>query len=231
MTQTAFDLRTMVINAKANPVTPEPAPAPARRFWATTGQQKMISDMHFERFPADEAARIYSEIDWEKIDTRDKFQAIFQALKDIPRIDRKPKAAPVEAQRSKAEALMEGVFTVEFEDGSYKTLRVRRQKSNDSFMPGTLILGFLSGSNNESDYTNFGHVTAQGSIKLWKRFAGRKDLLEAVQVLDGDQVACAKAYARRSRRCSFCRLPLTTPESLDAGWGEKCANDRGLPWG
>lgn len=217
-------------------------PVPERRrpqravcvFRASPKQINMIRDMLHERYTKTLADEMFSKIDWTPGTgiTRLQFDDIFQGLKKTPRLDQpvQTEAAPA-AKVPAPERLMEGIFTVEFEDGSYQTLRVRRQNEDTSFMPGALLVGFLSGSDNVSDYTNFAHVLPNGFVKIWKKHQGNTKLIESVKVLRGDQIACAKAYARHSDHCSFCNRPLTTPESLDAGWGKKCAEDRGLPWG
>lgn len=244
MTQTKLDLRTAVAarrdrivggdnGAPRTPMFTGQGPAPEtrpvrREFMASEKQIAMIKDMLAERYPAELAAEMFAAIDWKKINTRDKFRTIFQGLKDTPRL---PKGPTPESVPVPDAGLMEGTFTVEFQDGTYKTLRVRRQADDATFRPGQLLLAYLSGSDNTTSYTNFGEVTVSGQPKIWYKHRQNAELAEAVKVLTGDQIACAKAYARLSRRCSFCKKELTTPESLDAGWGEKCAKDRGLPWG
>lgn len=237
MTQTTLDLRAAVAARRAQAVQspmftgngPAPESAPQRReFTASTNQINMIKDMFFERYPEQEAKELFEAIDWNKVDTRNLFQAIFQGLKKTPRLPKK--TAPVVVDQAPA-PLMEGIFTVEFEDGTYKTLRVRRQGEDANFRPGQLLLAFLSGQDNVHSYTNFGEVSTTGQVKIWFKHRPNTVLAEAVKVLVGDQVACAKAYARHSAHCSFCNRPLTTPESLDAGYGRTCAEKHGLPWG
>ena len=120
----------------------------------------------------------------------------------------------------------DGTYTVEWAD-HYKTIRVETKDEFDSFMPGAQILGFLSGSNNDSDYTSFAHVTTTGEIRIWRKHQGNKILAEAVKVLAGDPKACAIAQARETGRCWRCHRTLTTPESLDRGLGAECASKAG----
>lgn len=244
--QTSLDLRAGIAALAASETAPQ-APAPSRsaprrssglrkagqprEFRVSTGQRNMIRAMFFERYPEGQAEVLFGQIDFDALESRDDFQTLFQALKDVPRLPKEAPASVPVPEVVPARDLMEGVFTVEFEDGGYRTLRVRRQSEDSGFKPGAMVVAFLDGPDNDNNYTGFAHVDEHGQVRIWKRFASNTVLAEAVKVLTGDQIACAKAFARRSTRCSFCRRPLTTPESLDAGWGEKCAQDRGLPWG
>ena len=42
---------------------------------------------------------------------------------------------------------------------------------------------------------------------------------------------CAQKYGRNTGNCCFCAKVLTDERSLEAGYGETCANNWGLPWG
>lgn len=116
----------------------------------------------------------------------------------------------------------DGRYTVVFETGEYKTVRVSRQNKDADFMPGRVLLSYLSGSDNDTDYTRFGHVDEQGSVRIWKKHQGVASLSEAVKVLLGDPKAASKAYAAESGCCGVCGRTLTTPESLAAGIGPVC---------
>ena len=121
----------------------------------------------------------------------------------------------------------DGRYTVIWEDG-YKTIRVSHQDELDTFMPGKVILGYLSGSDNGRDYTSFAHVADDGAVRIWKKHQGVVALREAVKVLLGDPKAASKAYARESGCCGVCGRTLTTPESLEAGIGPVCAAKTGF---
>lgn len=47
----------------------------------------------------------------------------------------------------------------------------------------------------------------------------------------GDLIEYIAENGRRGGRCQFCRRPLSTAESLTAGYGPVCADRFGLPWG
>lgn len=121
----------------------------------------------------------------------------------------------------------DGTYTVVFENGDYRTLRVRTQDEFASFKPGVTLLDFLSGSNNERDYTGFAEVEANGNVKPWRRFADNVELREAVRVLVGDPRAAAAAYGIESEHCGMCGRKLSTPESLARGIGPDCAAKAG----
>jgi Family of unknown function (DUF6011) len=120
-------------------------------------------------------------------------------------------------------SMPEGRYTIVFEDESYKTLKVTRQAENDDFMAGKQLVSYLSGSDNTSDYTNFAHVDATGTVKVWKKHQDNSVLREAVKVLLGDPKACATAYAQASSKCMRCGRDLTVPASQNAGLGPECA--------
>lgn len=140
-----------------------------------------------------------------------------------------PKPSPV-VQVDAVASVPDGTYTVIFSDDSYKTLRLLTQRENATFKPGQQLIAFLSGSDNEHDYTRVGHVdvleTETGvsyQPRIWRRHAGNTSLVEAVKVLFNDPKAAAQAYAERSHRCARCGRTLTVPASLYAGVGPECS--------
>lgn len=117
----------------------------------------------------------------------------------------------------------DGRYTVSFADGTYKTLRVQTQDADADFMPGLPLLSYLSGASNDSDYTRFGHVAEDGSVRIWKKHNDNEVLREAVKVLIGSPQAAALAYAEQSGCCARCGRTLTVPASIHAGFGPDCA--------
>ena len=66
------------------------------------------------------------------------------------------------------------------------------------------------------------------------RPAGRgltEDVVEVIKELAADPLQCVKAYASKVGECSFCGAMLADPASKAAGYGKKCAERYGLPWG
>ena len=77
-----------------------------------------------------------------------------------------------------------------------------------------------------------------GSIGTDKKlFFARKGKAYAVEIeklikeFNADPAAVAAAYGKLNNKCCFCSLPLSTPESMGAGYGEICAEHYGLPYG
>jgi hypothetical protein len=137
--------------------------------------------------------------------------------------DARRRAEPIKGEAD----VPDGVYTVQFVGGDYRTLRVETQADDADFAPGERIVSFLSGSDNTSSYTGFAFLKANGRVFPWKRFAHETTLIEAVRVLVADPKAASQAYGRRSEKCGICGRPLSTPPSLDRGIGPKCAADAG----
>jgi hypothetical protein len=145
-----------------------------------------------------------------------------------PQSQHEPVNKPVvEAAPAVAFSVPDGRYTVQWEN-EYKTIRVSHQGEFDTFMPGRVLIGFLSGSDNDHDYTSFAHVDESGSVRIWKKHRDNHTLLEAVKVILGDPRAASKAYAQESGCCGVCGRTLTTPESLAAGIGPVCAEKTGF---
>lgn len=124
--------------------------------------------------------------------------------------------------------VVDGRYTVVFEDDTYKTVRVSTQDKDSDFMPGRVLLSYLSGPDNDHDYTRFGHVDESGSVRIWKKHQGVAVLSEAVKVLLDSPDKASTAYAQESKKCSMCGRNLTVPASLNAGRGPDCAKKAGL---
>lgn len=227
MTQTTLDLRAALAALADEPAATDPTPVVKSRI--SKGRQNLVHTMMLERYPAEVVAERFPKIDWANMTVAD-FNRRFEALKAIPKLE---KAAPVKAAPAKygRQDITPGRYTIVFEDESYLTLRVTLQAQDAEFMPGSLIISMLTGSDNENDYTRIGHMTRQGGVRIWSRHQNNAKLREAVEVLVGDPIAAVKAYALVSGRCGYCNLVLTTPDSIAAGCGEKCASDHGIPYG
>lgn len=115
--------------------------------------------------------------------------------------------------------LLDGVYTVQSPEGHHRTFEVRTQAPDDDFKPGAQVLAYLSGPDNTSDYTRFGHLdTRTGKLRVWGRFREANTLLADAQLLlDNPQDALVAAKCRR------CHRTLTVPSSIDAGLGRDCA--------
>jgi len=129
------------------------------------------------------------------------------------------------------EAIRLGYFTIEnTATGEHRTFRVRKQNETARFQPGAQIVGLLTGTDNEGDYTGFAFINRTG-VHVWTRLARKSadwakygKALFSFLTLGNTSPYIAKGYTiRHSERCFMCGRTLTTPESIDAGIGPVCA--------
>lgn len=157
-------------------------------------------------------------------------QAIYEATQ---RKDAEIKAGQ-EAARKQAETpapakamlreILDGFYTVSFEDGSHVTIRINtvsaKQARNGR---AARYASYLSGPINTSDYTRF--ATINGASYQGFRFGNYQKQIRALEILMGSEDATeyGRAYARESKNCYRCGRLLTEPESIAAGIGPICA--------
>jgi hypothetical protein len=123
-----------------------------------------------------------------------------------------------------------GTYTVG-DDNDYITIKVEKAKWAD----GQTVLSFLSGSDNEVNYTGFAFLTDAG-LKVWKRFREESRPIAAAQFLLTGNVDeahewflnLAEAFALESGNCMRCGRKLTVPASLHRGLGPVCAGIEGV---
>jgi len=149
-------------------------------------------------------------------------RTVSDASAAIERAKRNLKVAEVKQanamQAPASDALLQtGTYTVETETG-HRTFKVITQKADADFAPGETIIQFLSGSDNESDYTGFAFVKPGLRLQVWKRFASSTSLLAAAAVLTANPEAALK-----SATCRRCNRKLTVPVSVHNGLGPECA--------
>lgn len=111
--------------------------------------------------------------------------------------------------------LYDGVYTLDLGD-HHRTFRLRTQSLEDDFMPGVQIIQYLSGSDNEHDYTSFGHVK-NNRLTVWKRFRDSDLEKDAVRFMLDPSAAEAAVH------CYRCGRELTVPASIHNGLGPECA--------
>lgn len=155
-----------------------------------------------------------------------------------------PVAPAAQVSSVAARHVQDGTYTVEFVDGTYRTLRLVTL-DNDAIqamfeqaggryprMPhGTQRLQLLVGPDNETSFTSVGWVRPGQPAKLFGRFNQDSVLAAAahrLQAVDSDTAAMALGYATRSGRCARCGRTLTVPASLHRGYGPDCAAAIGL---
>lgn len=115
------------------------------------------------------------------------------------------------------EPVWPGTYTVVTDDGHY-TFRVRVQASDADFAPGSTVVQYLAGPDNESSYRGFAFLR-KGSLNVWRSFKESHDLIAAAEILVSDPDAALVA-----KQCLRCGRKLTTPESLALGIGPECAS-------
>lgn len=118
------------------------------------------------------------------------------------------------------ETLYDGIYTVEDAGSGHRTFRLRTQAPDDSFMPGVQIIGVLTGPDNDADYLNFGTVTPGGTLKVWKKHAGRQTIIDDAEGFLRDP---HRESVLKSVNCYRCGRTLTVPASVNNGLGPECA--------
>ena len=117
-----------------------------------------------------------------------------------------------------------GLFTVvSTRTGDHRTFRVRTQDKDAEFAPGKRIVGLLTGSDNETDYTSFAWADPEG-VKVWKRLRGTEFETFAAMLDDlPEHEAAGRVTVLAETTCRCCNRPLTNPESVLSGIGPICA--------
>jgi len=119
-----------------------------------------------------------------------------------------------------------GTYTIVYPSGEHRTIRVKMGFKNT--VKECKIVGYLSGPNNEGDYTYFGHITSDGGIIFWRSWTTSNQgiringIIRALARLASSKEECGKAYALKSGRCWRCNRLLTVPESIKRGIGPEC---------
>lgn len=116
----------------------------------------------------------------------------------------------------------DGLYTIENPTSGlpHRTFRLRTQDADDKFAPGRQIIAYLSGPNNERDYTGFGFVDRNALgyfVKVWKRHQDNQGVQRDAEqlLLDPD------AYLTEAK-CIRCHRTLTVPASVHQGYGSEC---------
>jgi len=150
------------------------------------------------------------------------------------------------ATATATEAIYNGTYTLTNATGEHKTFKVKTQKDDASFAPGKRIVQLMTGSDNEQSFTGFGFVDGE-KINTWKskKGNGKPSAFEYFawllpraaaalidfegETVDASFVAGGREYrVQLSKRCLRCNRKLTTPESIDRGYGAECAAALGM---
>lgn len=199
------------VHGKPRPQQHHESVAQVRECFATTGgilslEEQALVDMtaqHVEEFLAD------AQIDWDAAEATPK-----------PKIKARGKAEPKPEVVDRFDLIPDGVYTIEHDSlrQGYRTVKVRTQDKDDEFAPGKRLVGFLSGPDNDGQYTNFAFLNGT-DVAVWKRFRDNVDLMAVAALMStGDPRTWLSAG-----HCWVCHRTLTTPESIAAGIGPKCA--------
>ena len=115
------------------------------------------------------------------------------------------------------ETIYDGIYTVE-DDQGHVTFRLRTQKADDDFMGGRQLVGYLTGADNDRDYTTIGHLTETGTARVWRKHQSKERIVDALRTLLADPEAAVKAV-----HCYRCHRTLTVPASVHDGLGPECS--------
>jgi hypothetical protein len=78
----------------------------------------------------------------------------------------------------------------------------------------------------------YGTVALDGTYTPARKHGDRSPLIAATMAaFAADPAGVAARDGKAMGRCCFCYLPLTQGDSLEVGYGKKCASNHGLPWG
>ena len=114
--------------------------------------------------------------------------------------------------------------------GSHRTLRVKEWEKRDGTT--SIVVGFLSGPDNEKSYTFVGFLREDNSVAFFNSFRAKtaqnpevlRRFQKAVYTIAADPKAAGLAYALASSRCCRCNRTLTVPASIHNGMGPECAS-------
>jgi hypothetical protein len=138
---------------------------------------------------------------------------------DLTKIDENPE--PIDWPRVHPN-LISGRYTVVFPDGTWRTLKVQMPDAKRKFAPDRIIVAYLYGPNNASDYKGFAFIAEDGQVHPWKSFAGDLQIVDAAEILLQDPQKAGEAFALKSKQCYSCGRDLTVPASLFRGLGPVC---------
>ncbi len=122
-----------------------------------------------------------------------------------------------------------GKFTVVWPNGDRRTYRFKVPREGN--FRGKVVVGYLAGPDNDSDYINFGNGITEQTMRVWNRFSEESLLVEGLRfLLDSNdaQLRAGEMYAIESGNCWRCGRTLTVPASVSRGLGPVCADLLGV---
>ncbi len=93
-------------------------------------------------------------------------------------------------------------------------------------VPGSVNVTDLGGFN---ENTWYGRIHKDGRLEASRHMT--QEIPDRLEALNSNPVGFASGYGRMTGACCFCASKLSTPESVTEGYGPKCAENWGLPWG
>lgn len=133
---------------------------------------------------------------------------------------------PADLANLPARGVPNGFYTLTFPSGEHRTFRIRTEPGGK--FKGRRTLGILIGPDNTAEYESFAFIEDAGP-SVWKRFKNQKQAQYAMviwSIVNGEEI---DGYELKiSKRCLACNRPLTTPESLETGYGPSCRERLGL---
>jgi hypothetical protein len=206
------------------------APAPRPRFRqgvgivrpATEPALKFVRDLIAKAEPGEALDAIRDSLNAEKAERGFISSALasrsIDALKALPKKQAEVFTPDPAAPHSE---VWPGTYTLPTLEG-HRTFKVIVQRPDAEFAPGQTILAYLSGSDNESNYTSFAFIRGN-RLSVWNRFKGNEALIRDAEAFLADPDS-----AEAARNCLYCGRKLTTLESIARGIGPEC-NKKG--WG
>jgi uncharacterized protein DUF6011 len=167
----------------------------------------------------EDGTRAYSETIY--LDIRTSTQKTLDAAGDVPTADDVPQTT---------KHTPNGTYTVILNAAidEYRTIRLSDADPAvfTNLAPGTQIASFLSGSDNEGDFTGFAFVMGD-TLRVWKKYKANAAASKAIKALNmlitsDDPMSAMREYVLRSSRCGVCGRKLTTPDSIRLGIGPIC---------
>lgn len=122
------------------------------------------------------------------------------------------------------------VFTVRSPSGCRFTYRV----VSDERATGRFFVSVLAGPDNTRSYQYVGTIFDSRTFRLTRKSRVAADARSVVafswmweRMVAGRDIAPASFY--HSGKCARCHLPLTTPSSLESGFGPTCITKADVP--
>jgi hypothetical protein len=130
----------------------------------------------------------------------------------------------------------QGTYTVVFDDGQRRTIRIqtvtRAPMAGKKDFRGWTFAKYLFGPDNETSYKMFAYVLPEGKgFKIKSGFHDDGLIVRALKMIcvgtEEVRQQMGVTYALESGNCYVCGRTLTVPESITDGIGPECKKRRG----